>query len=109
MFKRVKNKFVRYFLIAVYSLIIVVCAVQLNFLWLFGYSPTKKDIVLPTLHISSELYTADSVLIGRYFEEDRDPVDYDSISENILNALIATEDIRFYKHSGVDFIGLFSS
>ncbi|TYR36495.1 penicillin-binding protein [Sphingobacterium phlebotomi] len=109
MFKRVKNKFVRYFLIAVYSLIILLCAVQLNFLWLFGYSPTKKDIVLPTLHISSELYTADSVLIGRYFEEDRDPVGYDSISENILNALIATEDIRFYKHNGVDFIGLFSS
>ncbi len=109
MFKRVKSKFVRYFLIAVYSLIILLCAVQLNFLWLFGYSPTKKDIVLPTLHISSELYTADSVLIGRYFEEDRDPVGYDSISENILNALIATEDIRFYKHNGVDFIGLFSS
>lgn len=109
MFKRVKSKVVRYFLIVVYSLILVVCAVQLNFLWLFGYSPTKKDIVLPTLHISSELYTADSVLIGRYFEEDRDPVDYDSISENILNALVATEDIRFYKHNGVDFIGLFSS
>ncbi len=109
MFKRVKSKVVRYFLIVVYSLILVVCAVQLNFLWLFGYSPTKKDIVLPTLHISSELYTADSVLIGRYFEEDRDPVDYDSISENILNALIATEDVRFYKHNGVDFIGLFSS
>ncbi|PRD48246.1 transglycosylase domain-containing protein [Sphingobacterium haloxyli] len=109
MFKRVKNKVVRYFLIAVYSLIVLVCAVQLNFLWLFGYSPTKKDIVLPTLHVSSELYTADSVLIGRYFEEDRDPVGYDSISENILNALIATEDVRFYKHNGVDFIGLFSS
>lgn len=109
MFKRVKNKVVRYILIAVYSLVILLCAVQLNFLWLFGYSPTKKDIVLPTLHVSSELYTADSVLIGRYFLEDRDPVPYDSISENILNALIATEDVRFYKHKGVDFIGLFSS
>lgn len=109
MFKRVKNKFFRYFFITVYSLILLVCAVQLNFLWLFGYSPTKKDILLPTLRVSSELYTADSVLIGRYFEEDRDPVAYDSISKNILNALIATEDVRFYKHRGVDFIGLFSS
>lgn len=109
MFKRVKNKFLRYFLIAVYSLIVLICAVQLNFLWLFGYSPTKKAILLPTLHVSSELFTADSVLIARYFEEDRDPVSYDSISENILNALVATEDVRFYKHSGVDFIGLFSS
>jgi len=109
MFRRVKNKVLRYLLIVVYSLVLLVCAVQLNFLWLFGYSPTKKDIVLPTLHISSELYTADSVLIGRYFEEDRDPVSYDSISENILHALVDTEDARFYKHSGVDFIGLFSS
>ena len=109
MFKRVKNKVIRLLLIAVYSLIILVCAVQLNFLWLFGYSPTKNDILLPTLHISSELYTADSVLIGRYFEEDRDPVSFDSISVNLLNALVATEDVRFYRHKGVDFIGLFSS
>lgn len=109
MFKRVRNKVFRYFLIAVYSLIVFICAMQLNFLWLFGYSPTKKDIILPTLNVSSELYTADSVLIGRYFEEDRDPVSYDSISENVLDALVATEDVRFYKHNGVDFIGLFSS
>ncbi|MFD1770243.1 penicillin-binding protein 1A [Sphingobacterium suaedae] len=108
MFRRVKNKFLRYFLIAIYSIVILVCAVQLNFLWLFGYSPTKRDIVLPTLNVSSELFTADSVLIGRYFQEDRDPVAYDSISENILQALVATEDVRFYKHNGVDFFGLFS-
>ncbi len=63
---------------------------------------------MPTLNVSSELYTADSVLIGRYFEEDRDPVSYDSISENVLAALIATEDVRFYQHHGVDFFGLFS-
>ncbi|WP_337993119.1 penicillin-binding protein 1A [Sphingobacterium oryzagri] len=64
---------------------------------------------MPTLNVSSELYTADSVLIGRYFQEDRDPVAYDSISKNILQALIATEDVRFYKHHGVDYIGLFSA
>lgn len=108
MFRRVKNKIVRIILIAIYSLIVIVCAVQLNFLWLFGYSPTKKDILLPTLQISSELYTADSVLIGKYYQEDRDPVSFDSISENILNALISTEDVRFYKHSGVDVIGVVS-
>lgn len=109
MFKRVKNRLVRYILFGVYGFILLICAVQLDFLGLFGYSPTQKDIVLPTLNLSSELYTADSVLIGRYFEEDRDPVPYDSISENILNALVATEDARFYRHNGVDFIGLFSS
>lgn len=109
MFKRVKNKYLRFFVIAIYSLIIFICAVQLNFLGLFGYSPTKQDIIMPSLNVASEVYTADSVLIGRYFEEDRDPVPYDSISKNIIDALIATEDVRFYKHQGVDFIGLFSS
>ncbi|MFZ4861547.1 transglycosylase domain-containing protein [Sphingobacterium sp. Mn56C] len=63
---------------------------------------------MPTLNVASELYTADSVLIGRYFEEDRDPVPYDSISHHVLNALIATEDVRFYQHRGIDFLGLVS-
>lgn len=108
MFRRVKNKFLRCIIISVYSIILFTCAVQLNFLGLFGYSPTEKDIVMPTLNVASELYTADSVLIGRYFEEDRDPVAFDSISKHVIDALIATEDIRFYKHKGVDFMGLVS-
>lgn len=107
MFRRVKNKFLRIALIAIYFVILFTCAVQINFLGLFGASPTKKEILLPSLNISSELYTADSVLIGRYYKQDRDPVPFDSISPNIINALIATEDVRFYKHNGVDVIGLF--
>lgn len=108
MFTRVKNKPLRYFLIAIYSIVLFTCAVQLNFLGLFGYTPTEKDIVMPTLNVASEVYTADSVLIGRYFEQDRDPVPYDSIAPTVLEALIATEDIRFYKHNGIDFLGLIS-
>lgn len=107
MFKRVRNKFLRIALIVIYFIILFTCAVQINFLGLFGSSPTKKEILLPELNVSSELFTADSVLIGRYYKQDRDPVPYDSISPNIVNALIATEDVRFRKHHGVDFIGLF--
>lgn len=108
MFRRVKNKFLRYIIISIYSIVLFTCAVQLNFLGLFGYSPTQQDIVMPSLNKASEVYTADSVLIGRYFEEDRDPVPFDSISPHVINALIATEDVRFYKHQGVDFMGLAS-
>lgn len=108
MFRRVKNRFLRYIIIGIYCIVLLTCAVQLNFLGLFGYSPTQKDIVMPTLNVASELYTADSVLIGRYFDEDRDPVAFDSIAPEVVNALIATEDIRFYKHNGVDFLGLAS-
>ncbi|MGX1641804.1 transglycosylase domain-containing protein [Sphingobacterium sp. NPDC055431] len=107
MFRRVRNKFLRIALIVIYFIILFTCAVQINFLGLFGSSPTKKEILLPELNVSSELFTADSVLVGRYYKQDRDPVPYDSISPNIVNALIATEDVRFRKHHGVDFIGLF--
>ncbi|QBR12910.1 transglycosylase domain-containing protein [Sphingobacterium sp. CZ-2] len=108
MFKRVRNRFLRITLILIYFVILFTCAVQINFLGLFGSSPTKKEILLPSLNVSSELFTADSVLIGRYYKQDRDPVPYDSISKNVINALIATEDVRFFKHQGVDFIGLFA-
>ncbi len=108
MFKRVRNRFLRIALILIYFVILFTCAVQINFLGLFGSSPTKKEILLPSLNVSSELFTADSVLIGRYYKQDRDPVPYDSISKNVINALIATEDVRFFKHQGVDFIGLFA-
>jgi penicillin-binding protein 1A len=109
MFRRIKNKFLRYFTIFIYFIVIFLCSIELNFLGLFGYSPTTKDIETPTLHVASELYTADGKLIGRYFKENRSPVVYDSISKNIVNALVATEDIRFFRHSGVDFFAVISS
>ena len=59
--------------------------------------------------IASEVYYADGTLIGRYYKENRSPVEFKNISPNIINALIATEDIRFYNHNGVDFYGFFTS
>ncbi|MFC7523429.1 penicillin-binding protein 1A [Parapedobacter sp. GCM10030251] len=109
MFKEIRNRYIRYVIIIVYSLIMLVCMVEVNFLWLFGYSPTSRDIGKPIQNIASEVYTVDSVLIGRYFKEDRSPVPYDSIAQNVVNALIATEDVRFFKHHGVDFWAIFSS
>lgn len=110
MFRRIKNRLFRYILIILCVFILLLSAIQINFLGLFGYSPTHNDIVsVPVLNMASELYTADSVLIARYFREDRDLVEFDSISKTIIDALIATEDIRFYQHHGIDIIGLFSS
>lgn len=109
MFKEIRNRYIRYITIGVYSIVLLVCMVEVNFLWLFGYSPTVTDIRKPIQNIASEVYTADSVLIGRYFKEDRSPVPYDSISADVVNALVATEDIRFFKHRGVDYLAIFSS
>jgi penicillin-binding protein 1A len=109
MFRRIKNKPLRYFAIAFYFIILFFCALELNFLWLFGYSPSIKDIKTPSINIVSELYTADGKLIGKYYKENRTPVEYDSISPAVIDALVATEDVRFYQHSGIDVRSLISS
>lgn len=109
MFKEIRNKPLRYFVIFLYLVVIFFCAIELNFLWLFGYSPTIKDIKAPNMRIASELYTADGKLIGRYYKENRTPVDFNQITKSTINALVATEDARFFSHSGIDLRSLFSS
>ncbi len=109
MFLRFKNPVLRYFIYLIYLIIILFCAVELNFLWLFGYSPDTNDIKNPSMSIASDVYTADGKLIGRYYKENRSPVDFQKISPNLIHALVATEDTRFYQHHGVDFYGLFGS
>src|SRR3546814_19788356 len=94
MFKEIRNRYIRYIVIGIYAIILLVCMVEVNFLGLFGYSPTAADIRKPIQNIASEVYTADSVLIGRYFKEDRSTVPYDRISTAAVNALVATEDIE---------------
>ena len=84
-------------------------AMELNFLWLFGYSPTINELRNPPYSIASEVYSSDSVLIGRYFKENRIPVVYDSIAPIVFKALVATEDVRFYQHHGIDFYSIGSS
>ncbi|ATP56658.1 transglycosylase [Pedobacter ginsengisoli] len=109
MFKEIRNKYIRYSSIVLFCIIIFFCALQLNFLWLFGYSPSNKDIKAPTLRVGSELYTADGKLIGRYYKENRTPVNFNEIAPSVINALVATEDVRFYSHMGIDFRSLLSS
>lgn len=86
-----------------------VFAVIFNLFWLFGKSPTMEEIRHPKTAAASELYSADGKLLGKYFRENRQPVPYDSISPAFFQALIATEDERFYKHHGIDYQGLFSA
>ena len=109
MFRRIKNRFLRYLLIFIYFVIIFFCSIELNFLWLFGYSPDMQDIKNPVMSVASEVYYADGTLMARYYKQNRSPVEFKNISPNIVNALIATEDVRFYSHNGVDFYSFFTS
>jgi len=83
-------------------------AVDYNLFGLFGPSPGFSDIKNPENFTSeaSEIYSADSVLMGRYFSENRSAVTYEEISPILIRTLVDTEDERFYKHWGVDFEGL---
>ncbi len=67
-----------------------------------GYMPTLEELENPKTNLASEVYSADQVLLGKYYIEDRSTVSFDEISPNLVEALLATEDIRFYEHSGVD-------
>ncbi len=84
-------------------------AIDWNALYLFGKSPSFREVRHPKLAVASEIYTADSVLIGRFYKQNRTPVDFAELPENLVSCLIATEDIRFYHHQGVDLYSLFSS
>ena len=85
-------------------------AVDINFLWLFGKSPGYfSGIRDPQTSQASEIYSADGVLIGKFFNENRTPVKYDEVSKDFWRALIDTEDERFYSHLGVDPIGIFGA
>ncbi|KAA6430350.1 penicillin-binding protein [Dyadobacter flavalbus] len=77
--------------------------VETNFLWLMGSMPSVEDLQNPKVAQSSEIYTADGVMIGKFYTENRTPVTAKMISPNLIKALIATEDVRFYKHSGIDY------
>ncbi len=76
--------------------------VETNFLWLMGSMPSVEDLQNPKVNQSSEIYTSDGIMIGKFYTENRTPVGYDEISPNLTKALIATEDERFYDHSGID-------
>jgi penicillin-binding protein 1A len=68
----------------------------------FGEIPSRKELQNKRNDTASELYSADSVLLGRYFIYDRTNVPYKQISPVALKALVATEDARFYLHEGID-------
>ncbi|MDR2414011.1 MAG: transglycosylase domain-containing protein [Odoribacteraceae bacterium] len=73
-----------------------------------GFMPTFEELENPTSRFSSEIYSADGKLIGKYFRgtENRRYTDYTDIPANVLDALVATEDVRFHGHSGIDARGL---
>jgi len=81
-------------------------AVNINLFNLFGGKPDLRELENPDYQFASEVYSADHVLIAKYYFENREPVAYSDIPPYLIKALISTEDVSFYKHSGIDPRGL---
>jgi len=94
------------------SLCVIIAFLSISFtaIWFgwIGYMPDLEDLQNPISRYASQVYSADGKILGTYNinRENRIHVDYDNLSPYLVNALIATEDERFYEHSGIDFIAL---
>jgi penicillin-binding protein 1A len=72
----------------------------------FGELPTFEELENPEKNLATEVISSDGVTLGKYAFKNRTPVGFKDLPDNLVNALIATEDERFYEHSGIDFRGL---
>lgn len=110
--KTKKKKEIKVYLIVLWSLFLIF-ALSVFFLfhgivhqW-FGEMPSFEELENPETNLATEIISADGKLLGTYYIENRSNVSYSDISPDLINALIAIEDIRFYEHSGIDKIALF--
>ena len=103
---RKKGSFITLFWLLLLSIVV---AVALLFLLasfgVFGSLPDETSLENPEKNLATEIITTDGKVIGKFYKENRTPVAYQELPEHLKNALLATEDIRFYDHSGIDIRG----
>lgn len=87
-----------------YGIFIIIISLYfiLTSLGLLGEMPSFDELENPDSNLATEIYSADDVLLGKYFNENRSPIKFDDLPKHLVDALVATEDERFYKHSGID-------
>lgn len=69
----------------------------------FGELPPLEELENPKTFLASEIYSEDGEVLGKYYLQNRSNITYHELSPNLINALVATEDVRFHEHSGIDF------
>ena len=97
----------RFFLGTTVASILFIVAVNYNFLWLFGGMPSLYELENPKSQLASLMISEDGQEIGKYFRENRNPLEFEQLPENIVNTLVSTEDARFTSHSGIDIRSMF--
>jgi len=89
-----------------FGLFLLLTLFALVYIGTFGQLPDKNTLIKIKEPVASEVYSKDNKLLGRFYTENRSNVTYKEISPNMINALIATEDTRFYEHRGIDELAL---
>ena len=101
------RKFVRFIWIAFSAAALgVICIFGAASAGLLGTMPDFRQLENPKTNLATQIISADNTVLGKfYFNDNRTPISYDEIPSTMIDALIATEDERFYSHSGIDFRG----
>ncbi len=98
------SKYIKWFWITILAGIFSVILLFLLASWgAFGALPTFEELENPEHNLATEVISIDGKTLGKYFKENRTPVKYKDLPKNLIEALTATEDERFYEHSGIDF------
>lgn len=103
LFRRLLNWFLFLVFLGVFGITTFIFSVYSG---VFGELPNAKMLEKIENYTASEVYSVDGKLLGRYYIENRTNTAYDAISPHVINALIATEDARFFEHNGIDKISV---
>lgn len=93
---------VQFWKIFIYGIVAVVLFFILASWGVFGSMPSFEDLENPDSNLATEVISTDGVTIGKFYNENRTPIKYGDLPKHLVDALIATEDERFYEHSGID-------
>ncbi len=85
---------------------LIVVLLLLTRMGAFGKLPTFEELENPKNNLATEIYSEDGEMIGSFYIQNRSYVEYGELSPALVAALVATEDMRFYSHSGIDFVSL---
>lgn len=101
------KKYIRWFWVIVgfpfISFLLMIWFVSMD---MFGELPDTAELENPKYNLATEIYSSDMKVLGKFYAENRSAAKFKEIDSNLINALVATEDARFFEHSGVDFRGL---
>ncbi|WP_179318629.1 penicillin-binding protein 1A [Winogradskyella helgolandensis] len=105
--KGLSNKWIKWLLIFIAAILVFLAGLYISiYLGFFGKLPTVDDISSIKQEQATQLLDKDEKLIGKYYIYDRQPVAFNDLPKHLIEALVATEDSRFYEHDGIDNISL---